>query len=563
MSRQLVVEQGASKRGRENQWKGSTRSHIAVVALLTTVLLVLSGCGGVRDDAALSGDVVSIGTTDKVNMLDPAGTYETGSYAVFMQIYPFLFSPNYGKSDMSPDIAADDGSWSADGSEFTVKLKSGLKFANGHDLTSSDVKFSLDRIRTIGSANGPLPLLANIQSVETPDDTTVVIRDAVKNDVTLKQVLGSPAGPIVDEQTFSAGKLTEDSIIVASNAFAGPYALTDFKLNESAIYRRNTTYRGLTPAKNSGVQVKYFADPANLKLAVQQGQVDVAYRTLTPTDIADLRKDANVRVVTGPGGEERYLVFNMKIMPYGESQPNADANKALAVRRAVAHLVDRTALANGVYKGTYTPLYSFIPDGLAGHDDTLKAAYGDGNGKPSVEKAKQVLEAAGVDTPVDLKLQYNTDHYGATSTDEYAAVKTQLENGGLFKVDLQQTEWTQYTKDRVVSKTSDGSYPIYQLGWFPDYSDPDNYLSPFFRSDNYPSNGYHNAQMDDLLARQAGEQDSAKREALLKRIQELETGDLSTIPLLQGAQVAVTGTNVSGVTLDASFRFRYASVTKQ
>ncbi|MBT1176734.1 ABC transporter substrate-binding protein [Bifidobacterium callimiconis] len=529
---------------------------------MTVSVLLLSGCGGVRPDTAISGDVISVGTTDKVNMLDPAGTYETGSYAVFMQIYPFLFSPDYGRSDMSPDIAADDGTWSADGTEFTVKLKPGLKFANGHALTSSDVKFSLDRIRRINSANGPLPLMANIESVETPDDTTVVIRDSVKNDVTLKQVLGSPAGPIVDEQVFSAGRLTDDSVIVASNAFAGPYTLTDFKLNESAIYRRNTAYRGLTPARNAAVQVRYFADAANLKLSVQQEQVDVAYRTLTPTDIADLRRDSRVRIVTGPGGEERYLVFNMKIMPYGEARPNADQGKALAVREAVADLVDRSALANGVYKGTYTPLYSFIPDGLSGHDDTLKSAYGDGNGKPSVERARKTLTDAGVSTPVVLDLQYNTDHYGATSTDEYAAVKTQLENGGLFKVNLQQTEWTQYTKDRVVTDKSDGSYPVYQLGWFPDYSDPDNYLSPFFRSDNYPSNGYRNARMDELLAAQAGEQDSAKREDLLKQIQQLETGDLSTIPLLQGSQVAVTGRDVSGVRLDASFRFRYASVTK-
>ena len=56
--------------------------------------------------------------------------------------------------------------------------------------------------------------------------------------------------------------------------------------------------------------------------------------------------------------------------------------------------------------------------------------------------------------------------------------------------------------------------------------------------------------------------DESVRENLLKEIQEKETDDLSTIPLLQGAQVAVTGSNVKGVVLDASFRFRYASVTK-
>ena len=213
-------------------------------------------------------------------------------------------------------------------------------------------------------------------------------------------------------------------------------------------------------------------------------------------------------------------------------------------------------------KGTYTPLYSFIPDGLSGHDDTLKEAYGDGSGKPDAAKAKKTLEAAGVKTPVDLKLQYNPDHYGQSSADEYAAIKAQLEEGGLFKVDLQSTEWTQYNKDRNVTKDSDGSYPVYQLGWFPDYSDPDNYLSPFFRDGNFVNNGYSNKEVNDLIVKQAGETDAKAREDLLKEIQKLETDDLSTIPLLQGAQVAVTGSNVKGVVLDASFRFRYSSVTK-
>ena len=177
-------------------------------------------------------------------------------------------------------------------------------------------------------------------------------------------------------------------------------------------------------------------------------------------------------------------------------------------------------------------------------------------------KAKKTLEAAGVKTPVDLKLQYNPDHYGQSSADEYAAIKAQLEEGGLFKVDLQSTEWTQFNKDRVVTEDSDGSYPVYQLGWFPDYSDPDNYLSPFFRDGNFVNNGYSNKEVNDLIVKQAGETDAKAREDLLKEIQKLETDDLSTIPLLQGAQVAVTGSNVKGVVLDASFRFRYSSVTK-
>ena len=538
---------------------------ILAAAVSVAAIASLTACGGVKDDTtagADSGNAITIGTTDKITSLDPAGSYDNGSYAVQIQVFPFLYAQDYNTSELSPDIAADDGTWNDDGTEFTVKLKDGLKFANGNDLTASDVKFSYDRIKKINDPNGPSSLLANVESVTAKDDTTVVFKDSVPFDVTLKQVMSSPAGPIVDEDTFDADKLTDADTIVSKKAFAGPYTLTAFKINESAAYAKNDSYKGLTPAKNSVVQVKYFADASNLKMAVQQGQIDVANRSLSPTDIEDLSKDSKVKVVKGPGGEERFIAFNFKIQPYGESQPDADANKAKAVRQAVANLIDREELSTKVYKGTYTPMYSFIPDGLAGHDDTLKSAYGDGNGKPSTEKAKKVLADAGVTTPVDHKLQYNNDHYGSVSADEYAALKSQLEAGGLFKVDMQSTEWTQYNKDRVVTDDSDGVYPVYQLGWFPDYSDPDNYLSPFFRDGNFVNNGYSNKEVNDLIVKQAGEKDESARGDILKQIQKLETEDLSTIPLLQGAQVAVTGTSVKGVTLDASFRFRYASVTK-
>lgn len=534
---------------------------IMAAAVSVAAIASLAACGGVKDDAT-AGNAITIGTTDKITSLDPAGSYDNGSYAAQIQVFPFLYAQDYNTSELSADIAADDGTWNSDGTQFTVKLKSGLKFANGHDLTSSDVKFSFDRVKKINDENGPSSLLANITDVKAKDDTTVVFTDSVPYDVTLKQVLSSPAGPIVDEESFSDSKLTDADTIVKDNAFAGPYKLTSFKLNEALAYAKNDSYKGLTPAKNDAVQVKYYADASNLKMAVQQGQIDVAYRSLTPTDISDLSKDKKVKVVTGPGGEERFLTFNFRIQPYGEKTSEPNAAKAKAVRQAVANLIDRDELASKVYKNTYTPMYSFIPDGLTSHSDTLKSAYGDGNGKPSTDKAKKVLSDAGVKTPVDLKLQYNPDHYGSSSADEYAAIKSQLESSGLFKVDLQSTEWTQFNKDRVVTEDSDGSYPVYQLGWFPDYSDPDNYLSPFFRDGNFVNNGYSNKEINDLIVKQAGEKDESARENILKEIQEKETDDLSTIPLLQGAQTAVTGTSVKGVVLDASFRFRYASITK-
>jgi peptide/nickel transport system substrate-binding protein len=223
----------------------------------------------------------------------------------------------------------------------------------------------------------------------------------------------------------------------------------------------------------------------------------------------------------------------------------------------VADLIDRDTLSTQVYKGTYTPLYSYVPAGFNGATEALKDLYGDGSGGPSADKARETLEAAGVEVPVQLSLQYSPDHYGPSSGDEYALVKSQLEADGLFEVDLKSTEWVQYAKDR----TSD-VYPAYQLGWFPDYSDADNYLTPFFLTDNFLGNHFSDPAVDEAILQQAVETDPAKRTQEIEDIQKMVAEQLSTVPYLQGAQVAVAGADVDGVILDASFKFRFAPVTK-
>lgn len=533
------------------------RRILAVSAAFAAAALVLAGCSGSNNGSG-GGGALTVGTTDKITSIDPAGSYDNGSFAVMNQVYPFLLNTPYGSPDVKPDIAVSADFTSP--TEYTVKLKPGLKFANGHDLTSSDVKFTFDRQIKINDPNGPASLLANLDSVSTPDKTTVAFKLKVPNDQTFPQVLSSPAGPIVDEQVFSADKVTPDNTIVKGHAFAGQYDISSYDFNNLIAYKAFDGYQGLLgkPA-TAKINVKYYAQASNLKLDIQKSAIDVAYRQLSATDIQNLQSNKNVKVVKGPGGEIRYITFNFNTQPYGPKTPDADPKKALAVRQAAADLVDRAAIAKQVYKDTYTPLYSFVPDGLTGATTVLKDLYGDGNGGPSLDKAKAALQAAGVTTPVALNLQYNPDHYGPSSGDEYAQVKSQLENGGLFKVNLQSTEWVQYSKDRTADV-----YPAYQLGWFPDYSDADNYLSPFFIKDNFLANHYDNAEVQALIAKQAGTTDKAERTKLIQEIQAKVGADLSTLPLLQGSQVAVVGKNVKGTdkTLDASFKFRYAALSK-
>lgn len=541
----------------------SRRRLLAAAAGITAVTLTLTACGGGSDDggdggSASGGGSLTIGTTDKVTTLDPAGSYDNGSFAVMNQVFPFLMNTPYGSPDVEPDIA-ESAEFTAP-TEYTVTLKPGLKWANGNDLTSSDVKFTFDRQLAIADPNGPSSLLYNLDSVEAPDDTTVVFHLKSENDQLFPQILSSPAGPIVDEDVFAADALTSDQEIVDGEAFAGQYTITNYDFNNLVTYQAYDGYEGLLgPAKTEKVAVKYYADASNMKLEIQQGDIDVAWRSLSATDIEDLRGNDDVKVLDGPGGEIRYITFNFDTQPFGAATPEADPAKALAVRQAAASLIDRDELSEQVYKGTFTPLYSYVPAGLTGAIEPLKEMYGDGAGAPDAAAAEQLLADAGVETPVTLKLQYSNDHYGPSSADEYALIKDQLEKDGLFTVDLQTTEWVTYAEERTADV-----YPAYQLGWFPDYSDADNYLTPFFLTENFLANHYADQEVNDLILQQAATADADERTALIEEIQTKVAEDLSTLPYLQGAQVAVVGADVEGAedTLDASFKFRYAALSK-
>ncbi|MTE23793.1 ABC transporter substrate-binding protein [Microbacterium sp. ZXX196] len=532
------------------------RTRALAVAVSAALAVTLASCAGEPSGSAGTGNDIIVGTTDTVTHLDPAGSYDNGSLTLQTQVFPYLVNTAPNSTDVVPDLA--ETAEFTGPSEYTVTLPEGLTWANGNDLTSSDVKFTFDRQLAIADPNGPSSLLFNLESVEAPDEQTVVFHLISENDQTFPFVLTSFPGAIVDEESFSAEAVTSDDDIVAANAFGGPYSISDYTFNELVELVPNENYSGLVaPAANDSVLLNYYAESSNLKLAVEDGTVDVAYRSLSPSDVEDLSGNDALTVHDGPGGEIRYIVFNFDTQPYGAATDEADADAALAVRQAVASLLDREALSSQVYDGTYTPLYSYVPEGFAGATEPLKEMYGDGAGGPSAEAAAQALDAAGVETPVELSLQYSPDHYGPNSADEYALIEQQLEADGMFDVTLAGTEWVQYSDDRVADV-----YPAYQLGWFPDYSDADNYLTPFFLTENFLVNHYEDAEVNDLILQQASTPDAAEREALIGEIQQRVAEDLSTVPYLQGAQVAVAASDVSGVVLDASFKLRMASLTR-
>ena len=118
----------------------------------------------------------------------------------------------------------------------------------------------------------------------------------------------------------------------------------------------------------------------------------------------------------------------------------------------------------------------------------------------------------------------------------------------------------QYAKDRTADV-----YPAYQLGWFPDYSDADNYLTPFFLTENFLGNHYDNQEVNDLILEQATTPDADARTALIEEIQDaVAAGPVDRARTSRAPRSPSSGTDVTGAedTLDASFKFRYGALSK-
>lgn len=537
-----------------------TALGISVVAV-TAVALAACGAGKKSGSStpagsggSSSGKSITIGTTDQVVALDPAGSYDNGSLLLEDNIYQFLMNVPAGAKAPQPDAAQSCAF--ATPSTYKCVLKPNQKFSNGDVMTAQDVVFSFNRINKINDPNGPASLITNMKSVAAQGTDTVVFTLKNPNDQTWPFVLGTSAGPIVDSKVFPADKELSDDKVVGS----GPYAVDSYNKNQLVQLKANPNYTGPNKPKTSQITLKYYTQSNNMKLDVQSGAIDIAWRSLAPTDVDSLKKASNVSVLTGAGGELRYLVFNFKTMPGG-----TDAQK-LAIRQAIAYSVDRNDLAQNVYKGTYQPAYSMIPNGIAFATTPFQDTYG---AAPNSAKAKSTLQAAGVSTPVSLNIDYTTDHYGPTSPDEYNQLKRQLEATGLFKVNLQGTAWTTYNKERVQD-----TYSIYQLGWFPDFVDGDNYLGPFLANNNFVHSHYCDADANGnpvgsnrpcdkdgvlpLLTQEETKAGSARQDAFTQLQKTLATGALPYLPLLSGNQVAVVAKSISGVqeTLDPTYQFR-------
>jgi peptide/nickel transport system substrate-binding protein len=522
------------------------RVSLRIGALSSVVALVVIALGAGAGQSAFAGPSATTlvdGTTDTVTNIDPAGAYDYGTNTLENNIFEHLLDFRHG-AKLEPSLATKCFSV---GSLRTWRctLRRGVTFSDGSAFDSTDVKFSFDRVTnpTIvkeAAANSPSPLLGNLKSVTTNGKYAVTFR-LKSPQVTWPSILATQAAFIVPSDTYEPNHLRGNT---EAQIGTGPYVLTKYTPAQQAVFTRNDDYWS-TPARADNLIIRYYAKSSTMKLAIQRGEIDMSYQSFTPTEITSLQKQKGLRVYSGAGGRIRYLVMNVTRPP---------ANN-IAVRRAVAYLMPRQSIAGRVYHGQVTPLYSQVPAGYPGHIDAFASLYGR---SPNPAKAKAVLEAAGLTTPLPIEIWWTPTHYGDASADEYAEIKRGLEKNGIFAVTLKSTEWAAY------SAVFGRQYNVFQLGWFPDYPDSENYLVPFYRSDCFCASGYNSPKMEALIKKELASKTLPQRIKVIKQIQLLAARDVPIIPYWQQSMIAVGRSNVRGIprTLDPTVLMRFWQLSK-
>jgi peptide/nickel transport system substrate-binding protein len=456
-----------------------------------------------------------------------------------------------GTTDVEPVLATALPTISSDGLTYTFTLKDGVKFADGTPLDATMYVAQLNRLLTIGPKcpNDVADSLAVpfVKSIEAPDAKTVVF--TLKVPVAFfPQVLALPPYVTSDPRTFLA-----DQCVLFPTApiyGTGAWFISQYNQSEQMVLEPNPYYTGDLKPQVDQIIIKFYSDPNTMSLAVQSGEIDVAWRILSPEQLTPLKSVSGLTVGDVNGGGIRFLVINHTMAPTND--PNVD--------KAIASAIDRNAIVDTVYGGNVLPLYSMVPPGFLGATEAFDTTYT----SPNLDAAKKYLEASGYSASKPLKLDvwYPPEHYGASTVAAMQLIKTQLEATGEIQVNLQAQEWSTY----IVSLTGGKAYPVGILGWFFDYPDSSNYLDPFVYNKGEGTNvtipaegssygtpitgtfGPDATNLVALLNQADTETDQTKRADLYKQAQQLSADMVLTVPLYFVAEHVVYSSNIQGST---------------
>lgn len=496
---------------------------------------------------------ITVGTTLKPRTIDPADNYELAGSNVNTSLGDTLYSYKLGTGELVPQLATAMPKVSKDGLTYTIPLRQGVIFHDGTPFNAEAMAFSLNRF--IQNGGKPSALLSDIvESVK-----------AGNNEITIKLKTAFAAFPSVLAYSGMCA-VSPKAYEIGTGKFqptkfvgTGPYKLVQFSPNlvRMDVFEK---YWGEKPP-NQGVDFQILSNAANLYNSFQTGAVDIAYLTFDPEQVESLRQQATAKgwqAIEEKSNTVTQLILNVKQKPLDN----------LAVRQAIASMIDRPLLIERVYKKQAQPLYSMIPDTFSSYKPVFLTSFGDGN----VEKAKELLAKAGYSKENPLKLQMAYPAYSlireqiASTLREYAAQKLE----GIIQFQPQPEESATFFANQ-----SKGIYQAILQDWYPDFGDVDNYIQPFLSctkgsAENGCEQGasqslgsfYYSDRMNKLISQQRSEQNPANREKIFTQIQEIIAEDVPTVPLVQNKDYAFAQKSIQNLQIDPILKLPLWQVKK-
>jgi len=541
------------------------------VAALTVTAATLAA--NTRSDAS-SGDTLVFGAAAEPTSLDGAVVSDGESLRVIDQITEGLVGLAPGSTNLVPKLAR---SWKAtnNGRTWTFRLRTGVRFHDGTPFNARAVCANFDRWynftgpfasdstsyyyytvfggykkRAAGLTNSPL-----YRSCRAVGDSTAVI--------TLRRPNASFLGALsltsfaIQSPTAMAkygankGTLSKDGVFQPGGQYGvpggqavgtGPFKLESWRIGDRLVLVRNDSYWG-RKAFLRRVIFRAIPDNAARLQALQTGEIQ-GYDLVEPQDIPTIKRNSKLKVLDRPAFNVAYVTINQKVKPFDNP----------LVRQAVAYGLDRAGVVKAFYAGRGEVAHEFMPPQVLGYAKNVKKFTYNPN------RAKQLLQQAGLTLPVEVEFWYPTDvsrPYMPDPAKNFQAFAASLNKSG-FKVVPKSAPWSPDYVGRVQAGTA-GALNL--IGWTGDFGDPDNFVGTFFRTEQGQW-GFKNPALFALLNKAVIETNSAKRKALYQQANRMIMNFLPGVPYAHtkpalGFQRNVVGYKPSPVSLESFATVRF------
>jgi peptide/nickel transport system substrate-binding protein len=474
---------------------------LGIVLILELLLSWVWQVGPVFAETPKRGGLLTIATDDSAIGLDPHLSL-AGSTIMFTEhVYDTLvrFGKNY---ELEPSLAV---SWTQpDSLTYIFHLRKGVKFHNGMEMTSEDIKFNFDRILDPKSGAFGTATFSSIKSVEALDRYTVKISLRSAMPAFLNFVaFGKYASILPKDEVLKHGNLQK--VMIGT----GPFKLKEYRHGVSATYVRNDDYWEPGLPYIDGFDLVVVKDETSRLAGIRMGTYDISW-VKGPLLGTLAAKESHLMMEMGPAGRLGHLFFNHSRFPFNN----------MKLRQAVAACIDRQAINNKVLLGTGKLATIFAPEGnpfSLSQEEIGKLPYY----KQDYDLAKKRLKEAGY--PNGFEFTIKTNPHSPDYVQSCEIIVEQLAKVGI-KAKIQQVEYGAFQK---VRRSRDHEVIYYATSWKPD---PIGYFDKNFHSKSSGNElGLSDPEIDRLIDLCSAEPDFKKLKQYFRELQHKAAEKVLTI----------------------------------